>query len=295
MTHFSMLLAGLLALAPLLGHTAESRSPPASGAELVINSHGDRINGVLYRAAGSGTHPTVVFLHGIPGFGRNSDLAEVARRGGYNALSFDYRGNWGSGGTFTPANALQDVTSVLAWARDPANAAKYGIDTNQLSLIGHSFGGWLALITASRDSALRCVAALDSWNVGWSGERFKFHQVEANEERDYFASTTVAGGPMRLDANAVVQSMVAHATEWNYFSNAAALKERQLLLVQAKRDPQSNEALERHRQLEKAIRASGGTRVEMLVFEDDHSFSTHRMELGHALVGWLQGSCSEHP
>lgn len=292
MTRLSILLTGLLALAPLLGLAAQSGPQPASMDELVISSHGDRINGLIYRAAGSGAHPTVLFLHGFPGNERNLDLAQVARRAGYNTLYIDYRGNWGSGGTFTPANALQDVASVLAWARDPANAAKYGIDTNQISLVGHSFGGWLALMTASRDPSLRCVAAIDSWNVGWVGGRYKSHPEEAKVDRDYIASTAVTGGPMRLETNAMMEAMVAHATDWDYLSHAAALKKRPLLLVEATPDTPPDEGVKLHRRLEKAIRASGGTRVEMLVFDDDHSFSTHRMELGHALVGWLRGNCA---
>lgn len=295
MTRLSILLAGLLALAPPFGLAAQAGPPRASMDELAISSHGDRINGLIYRAAGYGTHPTVLFLHAFPGNERNLDLAQVVRRAGYNALYIDYRGNWGSGGTFTPANALQDVASVLSWARDPANAAKYGIDTKQLSLVGHNFGGWLALITTSRDPSVRCTAAIDSWNLGWSGERYKSHPAEAKVDRDYIASTAVTGAPMRLDANAMMQAMVAHATEWNYISHAAALKERPLLLVEAATDTPPDEGVELHRQLEKAIRANGGTRVEMLVFDDDHSFSTHRMELGHALVGWLQGNCSGRP
>lgn len=285
---------GSLLLMLLTGHTADAKPVPASLAELTILSQGDLINGVFYRAAGSGTHPTVIFLHGFPGFGRNVDLALLVRRAGYNTISFDYRGNWGSGGTFTPANALQDVTAVLAWTRDPAIAAQHGIDTSQISLIGHSFGGWLSIMTGTRDPSLRCIAALDSWNVGLTGARFKTHPDEMNEEREYFESTTVTGGPMRLDANVVVKSMRANAADWDYVTKAAALKNLPLLLVQAKRDPGSEDGVKLHQQLEKSIRAVGGKSVEMLVFEDDHSFSTHRIELGYALIGWLQGNCTKH-
>jgi hypothetical protein len=49
--------------------------------------------------------------------------------------------------------------------------------------------------------------------------------------------------------------------------------------------------VELHQQLEKGIRAKGGSRVDTLVYEDDHSFSSHRIELGEALLSWLQGNC----
>ena len=189
MTRLPLLLAALLALAPAAGLAAEPANPPASMDELAIPSHGARLNGFIYRAAGAGAHPTVLFLHGYPGNERNLDLAQAVRRAGYNALYIDYRGNWGSGGAFAPGNALEDVASTLAWARDPANATKYGIDPAQLSLVGHSFGGWLTLMTASRDPGLRCAVAMAAWNLGWAADRFASHPDEEKSLRDYIAWT----------------------------------------------------------------------------------------------------------
>ena len=283
-----------LALLPGASPAAEetARTPPASMDELAIQSHGARLNGFIYRAAGAGAHPTVLFLHGYPGNERNLDLAQAVRRDGYNAVYIDYRGNWGSGGTFAPGNALEDVAAVLAWARDPANAAKYGIDPGALSLVGHSFGGWLALMTGSRDPSLRCVAAMAAWNLGWAGARFADHPEEAKGLHDYVAWSAEDGGPMRLDTDRVMQSLVDNAAEWNYLSQAEALKELPVLLVAATRDT-PDEGVALHAQLAEAIRAAGGHQVESLVYDDDHPFSSHRLELGEALVEWLRRSgCS---
>jgi dipeptidyl aminopeptidase/acylaminoacyl peptidase len=287
MIRLPLLLAALLALAPAAGLAAEPAGPPASMDELAIPSHGARLNGFIYRAAGGGAHPTVLFLHGYPGNERNLDLAQAVRRAGYNAIYIDYRGNWGSGGTFAPGNALEDVASALAWARDPSNAAKFGIDPEQLSLVGHSFGGWLTLMTASRDSGLRCAVAMAAWNLGWAADRFASHPDEEKALHDYIAWTGEDGGPMRLDAGAVMQALKANAADWNYLAHAAALKERPLLLVAATRDT-PDEGVALHAQLAQAIRAAGGRRVEALVYDDDHPFSSHRLALGVALVEWLR-------
>jgi pimeloyl-ACP methyl ester carboxylesterase len=173
--------------------------------ELAITSHGARLNGFIYRAAGAGAHPTVLFLHGYPGNERNLDLAQVVRRAGYNALYIDYRGSWGSGGTFAPSSALEDVEGRTRLGPRSRNASKYGIDPGQLSLVGHSFGGWLALMTATRDRSLRCVSAMAAWNLGWVGGRLESHPDEAKELRTYIDWTTEPGGPMRLDTDGVIQ------------------------------------------------------------------------------------------
>src|SRR4051812_8462390 len=96
--------------------------PPASMVEIAIDSGGARLNGLIYLAAGPGLHPLVIFLHGYPGNEKNLDLAQAARRAGYHALYVDYRGVWGSGGTFSFSNGLEDTKTVLAWARDSGNA-----------------------------------------------------------------------------------------------------------------------------------------------------------------------------
>src|SRR4029078_8367285 len=125
---------------------APALQPPAAMAEVAIASGGARMNGVLYLAAGPGPRPVVVFLHGYPGNEKNLDLAQAVRRAGYQALYFDYRGMWGSGGTFSFAHGLEDVAAVLAWVREPANAAKYHFDVRHIAIVGHSYGGWLALL-----------------------------------------------------------------------------------------------------------------------------------------------------
>ena len=111
--------------------------PPADAAHpprmevLHIPSGGVEINGVAYLAGGAGVHPTVVLLHGLPGNEKNLDLAQAIRRAGWNVVTFNYRGSWGSPGTFSFEGNLADAKAVLAYVRAPANAAKLGIDTAQ--------------------------------------------------------------------------------------------------------------------------------------------------------------------
>ena|SRR5579884_2679594 len=73
---------------------------PAQMVVLHIPSGGVSINGVAYLAAAAGAHPTLVSLHGLPGNEKNLDLAQAVRRAGWNAITFNYRGSWGSPGSF---------------------------------------------------------------------------------------------------------------------------------------------------------------------------------------------------
>lgn len=128
---------------------------PAQLVVLHIPFGGVLINGVAYVASGSGPHPTFVLLHGLPGNEKNLDLAQAVRRAGWNAITFNYRGSWGSPSSFRFAHTLEDADATLAYLRDPATVRALGIDTARMVLAGHSLGGWVTALTASHDHALR--------------------------------------------------------------------------------------------------------------------------------------------
>lgn len=133
--------------------------------ELAIPSHGGTIIGVVYIAEGAGPHPTVVLLHGFPGYEQSLDLAGSMRRAGWNVIFSHYRGAWGSPGAFSFSNSLEDTQTVIGWARDPQHAKKNRIDPERIVLIGHSMGGFIAA-AAGRDPKVLGVAMLAAWNIG---------------------------------------------------------------------------------------------------------------------------------
>lgn len=90
---------------------------PARMEVLHIPSGGVEINGVAYLASGAGTHPTLVIAHGWPGNEKNLDLAQAVRRAGWNAVTFNYRGSWGSPGEFHFTQVPEDATAVISYLR----------------------------------------------------------------------------------------------------------------------------------------------------------------------------------
>ena len=283
----------------LLGAPPTPGPPPAeapaapSMAVIVLTSHGARMNGLIYRAAGEGPHPVALFLHGDPGYEKNLDLAQAVRRAGWDAVYFDYRGSWGSGGTYSFNNSIEDVATALAWIRTPVNASAHHLDPSRIALVGHSFGGWLALLTARREPPTLCVAAIAAWNIGWAARRLADHPKErATTLEEFRDNTDPAGGPLRTTAEALLQEMTSAPVEWDYLSRVDALKGRALLLVAASRDiPDADPAM--HERLAAAVRAAGGSQVQSVTLEDDHSFSATRLRLAELLVQWLNTDCAK--
>ncbi len=122
---------------------------------VTIQSKGSRLLGGLYRAAGQGPRPTALLLHGLPGVEKNLDIAYALRDAGWNCLYFHYRGSWGSEGAFSLAGRHDDLLAATAWLRKQPH-----VDANRLALIGHSAGGYLALMAGAMDVGFQAIAAL---------------------------------------------------------------------------------------------------------------------------------------
>lgn len=248
----------------------------AAFAELALSSGGSRMNGFLLIAEGEGPHPLVVLLHGYPGNERNLDVAQALRRAGTNVLYFDYRGNFGSGGTFSFANAQGDVAAALRWARTADTARTYRIDPNRIALVGHSMGGWLALLGAARDPRIACVAGIE------------FAEMTEGATDTSFASytrwLTAPGGPLRGDPRAMLATLAAHAADWKLTAHAAAIATRPVLLLDNDQNPD-------HDDLVAALRAAKAPRLTELVWATDHAFDDMRVQLSRAIVDWTRSAC----
>jgi len=278
-------LALQLALAHPSPAQAGAGSFPPSTEELAFQSHGSRINGFFYLAQGKGPHPTIILLHGFPGNERNLDLAQVLRRDGMNVLFFSYRGAWGSGGTFSFAHALEDVAAALEYVRSDSSVAAFRIDPKRVSLVGHSMGGWLALMGAAADSSVACTVALDFWNVGDDGRRMRSDRELDSTYTAYASWLTEPGGPLNAGgASSLSAEMKSQGEQWDPIGSALKLRGRPVLLI-------STTANETHPKLVAALRA-GRTELTALQWNTDHGFSDRRVELGSTITHWTSGRCT---
>jgi dipeptidyl aminopeptidase/acylaminoacyl peptidase len=259
--------------------------------ELSFESGGSKLNGVMYVANGPGPHPTVLILHGYPGNERNLDLAQAVRRAGMNALYFNYRGTWGSGGEFSIAHALEDVATAVKMARSEQWASAYRTDPGRVALAGHSLGGFLGAITTAEDDRIPCFALLAGAELGWFGSRAREDETAlAGLESLFGQYMDAAGGPVRGDARHVASELVSRAEAWSVPSRAVSLATRPLLVVAAARD-ETTPKTDHHDRVIAALRKAGAKRLTEVVLDDDHLFSAHRVELARRLVDWARAEC----
>lgn len=257
---------------------------PATTPALTFRSGGEDLLGVLHVPGGPGPHPIVVLLHGFPGNERNFDLAQVLRRAGYAALVFHYRGSWGMGGTWSWGHVLEDAAAVVAALRDDRLVAAHRLDPSRLTVVGHSLGGFAALMTAAADPAVSAVASVAGVDFGAvaalcrSAPAFRADLVEA-----YAAEL----GPLRgTSGEALVAELEAAGESWRSARLAPRLADRPVLLIGGGRDTVAPPDVH-HEPVVTAYRSEPVERLEHHLFPTDHALSDHRVTLARTLLDFL--------
>jgi dipeptidyl aminopeptidase/acylaminoacyl peptidase len=232
---------------------------------VTFDSDGHRLIGVLYLARGQQPKPTALLLHGCPGLEKNLDLAVRLRDRGWNALVFHYRGCWGSAGRYDLRTVPRDVTAAVDYL-----AGCPLVDPGRIAVVGHSMGGWAALVTAAAEPRLRAVAVYGS--AVRLGAALELGPDEIEREFTRFLATT----PVQFAAQAAV------AERMDGLAAGPAIAPRPLLVVHGAADEWVPVAQAR----ELAARAGAGCRY-VEVTGANHAFAWHRAELTDLIADWL--------
>ncbi len=263
--------------------------PPAALWEGAFESDGERLNAIVYQAAGPGPHPVAILLHGFPGNERNLDLAQVMRRGGWTVVFFHYRGAWGSDGAFSFSNAVADVHAVIASVREPTWAASQRIDPDRIALVGHSMGGFLALLAGAENDGVSCIASLAGANLGANARLATTEPVRAQmaSTLDEWMSGRIAG----TTGAELIDDLVAAGPRMDLSNHVTSLSRRGVLLLAATEDETvPMESL--YLPLGEALSSAGAPDLSLRTLVDDHSFSNQRIALSRELWSFLETVCA---
>jgi len=273
----SLVAAGAEARAIPLPPAAIYTDPPADAAHParmevlhIPTAGGLQVNGVAYLAAGAGVHPTVVLFHGLPGNEKNLDLAQAIRRAGWNVVTMNYRGSWGSPGAFSFRGNLADARATLAYVR--ANAASLGVDSRKLVVIGHSMGGWVTAMTAGADPDVAGAVLISAADLGlMAGLPEAQRQKTAADNMESLAGVT----PQSMAAEMATLSDAG-------FAAAAPGLAKHPLLVLTSDDGLAGMA----DALAADVRKRGG-KVASVHAATDHGWNSARIRLETEVLQWL--------
>lgn len=262
---------------------------PAAVVELTVPSGGAEMNGFAYLPAGAGPHPVVILLHGYPGTERHGDLAHALRRAGFTVLFFHYRGAWGSPGGFSFAHAIEDATAAIDFVQTDAFAKKARADGRRIALVGHSMGGFVAVQAGAKNAEVRCVVSLAGANMGSLGGLMQDPAVRAGVAARF---DSWSGSIVLAPGHSLSTELFEHAKEFDLLRLAEPLADRDVLLVAGRRDEVTPPALH-HEPLREAFarKRSEGARLDAVMLDADHAFSSQRVALTREVVGWLGTNC----
>lgn len=265
----------------------DARFPPAS-AELTIGPDGQRMAALMYLANGPGPHPTVIMLHGLPGHEKSLDIAQAARREGFNTVFLHYRGAWGSEGSYRISQLAEDAVASARYLRGAAVAQRYRVDPGQISVLGHSLGGYAALASAALDPAMACAGAMAPVNVAlWataSSQRDPSFKMWTDYADTLFMLRDFNARSMQQDlASKPVQSFDTTLL-------GPALSGKAVLLVGGSEDQVTPPA--QHLQpAANAYARQQDLRLSQHLIPGDHGFSYSRLRLTELVIDWLNQEC----
>jgi alpha/beta superfamily hydrolase len=124
---------------------------------LTFKSAGHKLIGAIHKPSDmKKLPPAVLVLHGFPGMAPIlNDIVFSICQSGYAPMTFHYRGCWGSNGDYSFLGALRDTQKALDLLVDRGD-----LDTTNISIIGHSFGGLIAILMSTKNDTVKNVAGL---------------------------------------------------------------------------------------------------------------------------------------
>jgi hypothetical protein len=231
--------------------------------------------------------PTAILCQGFPG--NDTDvlgLGERLMKEGFNALSFNYRGSWGSEGLLTIANSLEDVTSAIRYVKSSSAVREFHVDPSNIGIIGYSFGGGMALLGSLSDPAVRRAVYVAGGNLSEVARL-----MEQNDEYKRAILKDLNGLPSlgfkSLSGEEMVAEVLEDMDKYDLVKHAEVLSKKDILIIGGWRD-QAN-TIEHHiLPLYRALQKHGANQVQIEIFDTDHSFTNVRSQLSDRIVSWLE-------
>ena len=259
---------------------------------VVFESKGANVKGLFYRASGANPLPAVVLCHGFPGNNRDVlGLGERLGNEGFHALAFNYRGTWGSGGLLTISNSLEDVISAIRYLKSSSAVLEYNVDSSNITIIGYSFGGGMALLGSLSDPNIGRVVYVAGGNLSEVARL-----MQQNDEYKQTLLRDLNGlsslGFNSLPGDEMVAEVLADMDKYDLVKHAEALSDKDILIIGGWRD-QANPVEHHILPLYRALQQHGAKQVQIEIYDSDHSFTNVRSQLADKIVSWLKGTQSE--
>lgn len=256
---------------------------PVDQQSFVIDSEGFLINGFIEIASGKSPHSTILLLHGVPGTEKNTDMAHVFRRGGFNVAMFSYRGNWGSKGNYSFKHCIEDAHNVITFLKN--NADKYRINPDDIIVIGNSLGGFNSLYTVFKEPSISKVASISGFHLNIARQVFQKEPTNKEIIEEVFKNSMNA---LEGTTPQTLMEEISAIDSWDFKDYYSTLASKDLLLISAGRDTIVPPDLYEEPVVDNLLQYNPKKFSHISFNDSGHSYSDHRIRLTKTLLDWLQ-------
>ena len=251
---------------------------------LIFNSSGSDIYGQILTpdsVYGEG-RPVVIMLHGFAGFTKMDEIGAALCRAGCVVIMPYHRGAWGSQGTYSFSNCIEDALNLTEYATGNDFAKKYHTDQSGVMLIGHSLGGNTAVNAAVHSNKIKGIVLLAPCDMGRLGK-----DMSEEELRSFLlengAEAVRCGG-----VDALIADTKSHMNDWSFPSHAEKLKDMPIYIATGEKDDVCP-AQKMTEPLMQALEKAGGKGNHLAKsYPADHSLAAVRVTLTNDIAAFLQ-------
>ncbi len=234
-----------------------------------------------------GENPSATVL-AVPGWGGGpSDVLGIGKAlssEGITVVVLTPRGWHDSEGIASFANALDDIETALAWIK---NSKRSDINTTDIILGGHSWGGGMSLAYAAGDTSVNRIFSVAGTDHGILIRKYLANKEYAEMLNSILASTSAPDGPIRFDVENSLSELKENQKIYGLIENAKNLADRSIIIFggwEDKRTTIDDFLLPLYRALE----AAGAKDVTFKTYHDNHGFGTVREQLHSDLLMWIK-------
>jgi len=257
--------------------------------DINFDSNGDTLHGWFYRAKGKEIPPIVILLHGY--CGRDDlifELADVLAEEGFNVLTFNFSGTWASEGTWSPETSLQNVYSAIHFLKMDQTKKEYSIDPSDISLIGNSYGGGMALLGSLRDDSVGKMCSIAGADLSVWARMYEedpdFRRVHEQILDRCMSDASKSRGP---GGKASYEWLLQHKEDFDLKKYADQLAKKDILLFGGWLD--YGVKIEDHiLPLCRSLQKQGAEKLEIHMVNDDHELRNARSEIFTKIISWLK-------
>jgi len=281
----------LIILIPLLTFQCFSLLSQSDPVKVDLVSNGNKLDAFFY-STNHKDSPTLVLVHGFPGNNQSPlGLAEKLNAAGIKILVFNYQGSFSSEGVFNNENSIHDIVVAMDFLKQEKTVQQFEIDTSNLVLCGYSFGSGSALTAALYHPAIRKIISIGGYDYSVDIKKMKSDSGYRDTFEKRISGSFSPNGPIKMDLESFHlynDSLILNVDYYDLVKNAEKLRDREIVFIAGWLD---NTALieENVLPLYRQLKLLKSEKVDIKVFDTNHSFSNVKDDLIKVIVDWTKG------